>query len=104
MSKAGRIDALMGIVFAMFGVWGLIPAAGGTVLGLFPVNTAMCVIALVAAAVLFYGAVSTVTARTVARSVGTATWQGDGRPWAVFTTERIDLNTDVSQSVRARGL
>lgn len=37
-------------------------------------------------------------------SVGTALWQGDGRPWAVFTTERIDLNTDVSQSVRARGL
>ncbi len=37
-------------------------------------------------------------------SVGTAMWQGDGRPWAVFTTESIDLNTDVSQSVRARGL
>jgi hypothetical protein len=37
-------------------------------------------------------------------SVGTATWQDDGRPWAVFTTENIDLNTDVSVSVRARGL
>ena len=37
-------------------------------------------------------------------SVGTAMWQGDGRPWATFTTERIDLNTDVSVSVRAKGL
>ncbi|WP_309572799.1 DUF6544 family protein [Deinococcus sp.] len=37
-------------------------------------------------------------------SVGTAIWQDDGKPWAVFTTESIDLNTDVSQSVRARGL
>ena len=37
-------------------------------------------------------------------SVGTAMWQGDGKPWATFTTESIDLNTDVSQSVRARGL
>ncbi|MGY2896401.1 DUF6544 family protein [Deinococcus sp. UYEF24] len=34
----------------------------------------------------------------------TSTWQGDGEPWAVFTTERIDLNTDVSQTVRAKGL
>ena len=31
-------------------------------------------------------------------------WQGDGRPWATFTTESIDLNTDVSVSVRAKGL
>ena len=37
-------------------------------------------------------------------SVGTAMWQGDGRPWATFTTESIDLNTDVSVSVRAKGL
>ena len=37
-------------------------------------------------------------------SVGTVTWQDDGRPWATFTTERIDLNTDVSVSVRAKGL
>ena len=37
-------------------------------------------------------------------SVGTAIWQDDGRPWATFTTESIDLNTDVSQSVRAKGL
>ena len=37
-------------------------------------------------------------------SVGTVTWQDDGRPWAVFTTESIDLNTDVSQTVRAKGL
>lgn len=37
-------------------------------------------------------------------SVGTAMWQGDGKPWAVFTTESIDLNTDVSQTVRAKGL
>jgi hypothetical protein len=37
-------------------------------------------------------------------SVGTAMWQGDARPWATFTTESIDLNTDVSQSVRAKGL
>ncbi|MGY2896509.1 DUF6544 family protein [Deinococcus sp. UYEF24] len=37
-------------------------------------------------------------------SVGTAMWQGDGRPWAVFTTESIDLNTDVSRTMRAKGL
>lgn len=37
-------------------------------------------------------------------SVGTALWQGDGKPWAVFTTESIDLNTDVSQSVKGKGL
>ena len=37
-------------------------------------------------------------------SVGTAMWQDDGRPWAVFTTESIDLNTDVSVSVRVKGL
>ena len=37
-------------------------------------------------------------------SVGTAMWEGDGQPWAIFTTETIDLNTDVSESVRARGL
>ncbi|WP_225430149.1 DUF6544 family protein [Deinococcus detaillensis] len=37
-------------------------------------------------------------------SVGTAAWADDGRPWAVFTTESIDLNTDVRQSVRAKGL
>lgn len=37
-------------------------------------------------------------------SVFAATWQDDGRPWAVFTTESIDLNTDVSVSVRAKGL
>ncbi|WP_202630543.1 DUF6544 family protein [Deinococcus alpinitundrae] len=36
--------------------------------------------------------------------IGTATWQDDGTPWAVFTTESIDLNTNVRQSVRARGL
>ncbi|MFB9990403.1 DUF6544 family protein [Deinococcus oregonensis] len=37
-------------------------------------------------------------------SVGTAMWQDDGRPWATFTTESIDLNTDVTQTVRAKGL
>ena len=42
--------------------------------------------------------------RVTLPSVGTVTWQDDGRPWAVFTTESLDLNTDVSQSVRAKGL
>lgn len=71
MSTARWIDAVMGALFAVFGLWGLIPAAGGVVLGLFPVNTAMCVIALTAAAVLLYGAVDTGTAKSVAASVGT---------------------------------
>ena len=70
MSTARWIDAVMGVLFAVFGIWGLIPAAGGTVLGLFPVNAAMCVIALVAAAMLLYGIVSTATAKSVAATVG----------------------------------
>ncbi len=70
MSTARWIDAVMGVVFAVFGLWGLIPAAGGMVLGLFPVNTAMSMIALIAAAVLLYGAVSTDTAKSMAGTVG----------------------------------
>jgi len=70
MSTARWIDVVMGVIFAVFGLWGLIPAAGGMVLGLFPVNTAMCVIALIAAAVLFYGAVDLSAAKSVAGSVG----------------------------------
>lgn len=70
MSTARWIDAVMGVVFALFGLWGLIPAAGGMVLGLFPVNTAMCIIALIAAAVLFYGAVDRSTAKSMAGTVG----------------------------------
>lgn len=31
---------------------------------------------------------------------GTATWLDQGRPWAVFTTEEIVYNTDVSRFVR----
>ncbi len=42
--------------------------------------------------------------RVTLPSVGTAAWADDGRPWAVFTTESIDLNTDVGQSVRTKGL
>lgn len=36
-------------------------------------------------------------------TVGTATWQDQGKPWATFTTEEIIYNVDVSDYIRARG-
>lgn len=36
-------------------------------------------------------------------SVGTATWSDQGTPWAVFTTEDIRTDVDVSEYVRGRG-
>ena len=36
-------------------------------------------------------------------AVGSATWFQDGRPWAIFTTEDVQYNVDVSEYVRARG-
>lgn len=36
-------------------------------------------------------------------TVGTATWQDQGKPWATFTTEEIVYNVDVSNYIRARG-
>ena len=70
MSTARWIDAVMGTLLIVFGIWGVIPAAGSVVLGLFPVNTALCVITLVAGGVLLYGAVSTPIAKSVAGTIG----------------------------------
>lgn len=36
-------------------------------------------------------------------TVGTATWQDQGQPWATFTTEEIVYNVDVSDYIRAWG-
>lgn len=36
-------------------------------------------------------------------AMGTATWADQGRPWAVFTTEDIRTNVDVSKYIQARG-
>ncbi|HUM68986.1 MAG TPA: hypothetical protein PLK31_09090 [Chloroflexota bacterium] len=36
-------------------------------------------------------------------TVGTATWQDQGKPWATFTTEEIVYNVDVTEYIRARG-
>lgn len=69
MSAARWIDAVMGVLFVVFGIWGLL-AAGGLAFGLFPVNTAMGVLAMLAGCVLMYGAVSTATAKSVAAAVG----------------------------------
>jgi hypothetical protein len=35
---------------------------------------------------------------------GAATWQDDGKPWAIFTIEEIEFNVDISQTIRAKGL
>lgn len=70
MSTARWIDAIMGVLFVAFGVWGVLPAAGGMVLGLFPVSTPMGILAMIAGAFLLFGIVSTSAAKTVAGSVG----------------------------------
>ncbi|WP_412030420.1 hypothetical protein [Deinococcus yunweiensis] len=70
MSTARWIDAIMGVLFIAFGVWGLFPAAAGMVLGVFPVTVPMGSLAILAGAVLLSGIVSTSTAKTVAGSVG----------------------------------
>ncbi len=36
--------------------------------------------------------------------IGTATWLDQGRPWASFQTEQLQLNTDVAEYVRASGI
>lgn len=36
-------------------------------------------------------------------SVGSATWQDQGKPWAIFTLDQIQTNVDVSDYIRARG-
>jgi hypothetical protein len=36
-------------------------------------------------------------------TVGAATWQDQGKPWATFTTEEIVYNVDVADYIRARG-
>ena len=36
-------------------------------------------------------------------AVGSVTWMDVGTPWAVFTVERIVLNADVNEYIRARG-
>ncbi len=37
-------------------------------------------------------------------TVGSATWMDSGKPWATFGLESMDLNVDVGDYVRARGL
>jgi hypothetical protein len=36
-------------------------------------------------------------------SVGSATWLDQGKPWAVFSLEKVDYNVDVSEYIRQRG-
>ncbi len=36
-------------------------------------------------------------------TVGTATWQDQGKPWATFTTEEIVYNVDVRDYIRQKG-
>lgn len=37
-------------------------------------------------------------------AVGSATWADQGKPWAVFTTEDVRFNVDVSDYLRQRGI
>jgi hypothetical protein len=41
--------------------------------------------------------------KVISPKVGSAMWYEDGKPWAVFTTEDIALNVNVSESIRSRG-
>lgn len=41
---------------------------------------------------------------TVLPAVGSATWADQGKPWAVFTTDDVRLNVDVSQYLRQQGI
>ena len=36
-------------------------------------------------------------------TTGSAWWYGARRPWAIFTTERVLLNADLSRSISQRG-
>ena len=36
-------------------------------------------------------------------TVGSAIWQDDGKPWAVFTVESLIINYDVREYIRAEG-
>jgi hypothetical protein len=36
-------------------------------------------------------------------NVSYVTWLDDGKPWAAFTVEKLQLNLDVSEYLRARG-
>ena len=58
MSTARWIDLVMGLLFVVLGVWGLVPAAGGMILGVLPMTTGLSIAALIAGAVLLFGAVS----------------------------------------------
>lgn len=42
-------------------------------------------------------------AGAVLDATGAATWQDQGKPWAIFTTEEIVYNVDVAEYIRARG-
>ena len=70
MSTARWITFFMGLLFAALGIWGLIPAAGDVLLGVFAVNTALCVTALVIAALLLYGTLNAGANQTIAGSLG----------------------------------
>lgn len=70
MSTARWIDLIVGIIFVVIGIWGLVPVASGSVLGLMPVNTLLAIVALVAGGVLLYGASSVDAARPTAGVVG----------------------------------
>jgi heme A synthase len=56
MALTRRIDLWVGVVFAALGLIGLLFSRGGSILGLFPVNTALGVLYLVTAGFLFFGA------------------------------------------------
>lgn len=70
MSTGRWITFFMGLLFAALGIWGLIPAAGGVLLGVFAVNTALCVTALAIAALLLYGTLNAGANQTIAGSMG----------------------------------
>jgi hypothetical protein len=35
---------------------------------------------------------------------GSAIWMDDGKPWAYFTVDNINLNVDVSEYIRQKGI
>ncbi len=69
MSTARWIDAVVGVLFVIFGIWGLV-STNGLAFWVFPVNVALAAIAIIAGVALLYGTVSTPTAKSVAGTVG----------------------------------
>lgn len=69
MSTARWIDAVMGVLFVIFGIWGLV-SANGLAFWVFPVNVALGAAAIVAGIALLYGTVSTPAAKSAAGTVG----------------------------------